>query len=117
MSVYKCVYFVTNSGRIPAEEFVDSLHNRTQQKFFEVVWLLQNYGKSLPKPHSDFLGDEIYELRFTGIEGNVRILYFFYYEHRIVFTNGFIKKQQKAPRGEVELAKERRKLYIQNHKR
>ena len=102
MATYKCVYFVTDSGRMPAEEFVDSLHSRTQQKCFEVVRLLQIYGKSLPKPHSDFLGDEIYELRFTGIEGNVRILYFFFCENRIVFTNGFIKKQQKAPKIEVE---------------
>jgi phage-related protein len=117
MSTYKCIYFSTDSGRTPAEEFVDSLHSRTQQKFFEAVRLLQNYGKSLPKPHSDLLGDEIYELRFTGIEGNVRILYFFYYENKIIFTNGFIKKQQKAPRTEVELAKERRKLYIEKHKR
>ena len=117
MSTYKCIYFVTDSGRIPAEEFVDSLHNRTQQKYFEVVRLLQNYGKSLPKPHSDFLGDEIYELRFTGMEGNVRILYFFYYEHKIVFTNGFIKKQQKTPPLELELAKGRRKLYIEKHAR
>ena len=117
MNTYKCIYFITDAGRIPAEEFVDSLHSRTQQKCFEVVRLLQNYGKSLPKPHSDYLGDEIYELRFTGIEGNVRILYFFFYENKIVFTNGFIKKQQKAPRLEVVLAKERRKLYIDRHKR
>jgi phage-related protein len=108
---------MTDSGRIYAEEFIKSLHSRTRQKFFEVVRLLQNLGKSLPQPHSDYLGDEIYELRFKGIEGNIRILYFFYFENKIIFTNGFIKKQQKAPKTEVDLAKERRKLYIQQQER
>ena len=117
MAKFKCVYFQTDSGRVPVREFIDSLNDRTQQKYFEVVGLLEEFGKSLPKPHSDSLGNEIYEIRFVGLEGKVRILYFFYYESKIVFTNGFIKKQQKAPKTEVQLAKDRRKYYIEKHKR
>ncbi|MDO8675339.1 MAG: type II toxin-antitoxin system RelE/ParE family toxin [Candidatus Omnitrophota bacterium] len=115
MSKFTCIYYQTDAGRRPVEEFIDSLHERTQQKYFEVVGLLEDYGKSLPKPHADFLGGEIYELRFVGIEGKVRILYFFYHGNKIIFTNGFVKKRQKAPKIEVELAKERRILYIGKH--
>jgi phage-related protein len=117
MNKYICVYFQTDSGRVPVREFVDSLHDRIQQKYFEIVALLADYGKSLPQPHADYLGDGIYELRFVGIEGRVRILYFFYDEHKIVFTNGFVKKQPKAPRSEIELAKKRRKIYIEQQER
>jgi phage-related protein len=117
MAIFKCIYFQTDSGRAPVKEFIDSLHDRTQQKCFEVVGMLEDYGKSLPQPHADFLGDDIYELRFVGIEGRIRILYFFYYENKVVFTNGFIKKQQKAPKAEVELARGRRKAYIEKYKR
>jgi phage-related protein len=36
------------------------------------------------------------------------VLYFFYYEGKIVLTNGFVKKTQKIPPEEIKLAKERR---------
>ena len=41
------------------------------------------------------------------------VLYFFYYEGTIVLTNGFVKKTQKTPPGEIALAKERRADYIE----
>ena len=43
----------------------------------------------------------------------VRVLYFFYFEGKIVFTNGFVKKTQKTPREEIRKAKEYRKDYIE----
>ena len=41
----------------------------------------------------------------------VRILYFFDMNRIIIATNGFIKKQQKTPRSEIDLAKLRRADY------
>jgi phage-related protein len=48
--------------------------------------------------------DGIFELR--TIQGNniTRILYFFVVGKQIVLTNGFIKKTQKTPKKEIELA-------------
>lgn len=116
MGQFVCIYYQTDAGKAPVKEFIASLHQRTRQKYYEVVELLEDLGKSLPKPHADYLGDEIFELRFVGIEGKVRILYFFYLGNKIIFTNGFVKKQQKAPKTEVKLAKERRILHIEKHK-
>lgn len=115
MTKIKCVYFQTDSGRMPAKEFVDSLDERTQQKYFEVVGLLEDYGKNLPEPHSKHLEDEIYELRFFGIEGRVRILYFFYHEGKAVLTNGLVKKKGPVPNKEIKTAKGRMKTYIEKH--
>lgn len=39
---------------------------------------------------------------------DILLLYFFYYEGRIILTNGFVKKTQKTPPEEIKLAKERR---------
>ena len=63
------------------------------------------------EPLSKDLGDGIFELR--TIEGNdiVRVLYFFDKERIIIATNGFVKKQKKTPRSEIELAKDRRTDY------
>ena len=44
-----------------------------------------------------------------------RVLYFFYYEGRIVLTHGFIKKTQRTPAGEIEKAKKYRRDYIERH--
>jgi len=101
---------------MPAKEFVDSLDERTQQKYFEVIGLLEDYGKSLPEPHSKYLEDEIYELRFFGIEGRVRILYFFYHQDKAVLTNGLVKKKGPVPSQEIKTAQGRMKVYIEKHR-
>jgi len=61
---------------------------------------------------SKLLEDGIFEVR--TVEGNdiVRILYFFDEGKIIIATNGFVKKQQKTPKSEIELAKKRRKDYF-----
>ena len=41
-----------------------------------------------------------------------RVLYFFYYDGKIVLTNGFAKKTQKTSREEIQVAKDRRKDFI-----
>lgn len=75
--------------------------------------VLEEKGNKLKEPYSKYLEDGIFELR--GKVGNdiSRVLYFFYYEGKIIVTNGFIKKTQKTPRKQIKIAKERRKDYIE----
>ena len=87
----KVVYFVAESGRRPAEEFVKSLNVHSREKFFSVVELLEEFGKGLSFPHAKYIGNEIFELRFESVEGAVRVLYFFFDGEKVVLTNGFIK--------------------------
>ena len=112
----KIVYFITNSGRRPVEEFVKSLNVHSREKFFSVVELLEESGKKLPFPHAKFIGDEIFELRFESVEGAIRVLYFFFDGEKIVLTNGFVKKSNKTPRQEKETAIHRRDAYFKMHK-
>jgi len=116
MKKLTCVYYCTESSKSPVKKFIDSLNNRTQQKFFAVLGMLEKLGKKLPEPHAKLLGDGIYELRFKGQEGHVRVLNFFYHNDEVVLTNGFIKKMNKTPKKEIDLAKQRRELHIKNKK-
>ena len=93
-------------------DFIESLDPAGQRKFFFNMELLQTFGRRLPEPHMKFLGDEIFELRFTGKEGAIRILYFFYDEDSVIFTNGFLKKTNKTPPREKALAMQRRIAYL-----
>ena len=56
--------------------------------------------------------DGIFELRSKAGTDIVRILYFFDGDRIIIATNGFVKKQQKTPRSEIELAKKRRIYHL-----
>jgi len=63
------------------------------------------------------LEDGIFELRCKLGSNITRALYFFYVGKRIVVTNGFVKKTQKTPPGEIKLAKDRRKDWIERQER
>lgn len=114
MKNVSCYYFITASGKAPVKEFLDSLDVKSQAKFFFVMELLETYGCRLPQPHAKYLGNQIFELRFGGIEGAIRILYFFFHQDKAIFTNGFIKKTQKTPEREKDLAMERRLFYLES---
>ncbi len=110
---YVTEFYTTSSGRSPVEEFLDSLNMRTLQKFLYVRSLLEEFGVKLSSPFCKYLGNDIYELRFIGKEGAVRVLYFFIKDKYIIFTNGFLKKTQKTPPKEIELAINRRKAFLE----
>ena len=116
MNNFTCVYYVTGSGKSPVEEFIKSLKRYTRKKFFVCVSLLEEYGKRLPGPHAKYIGNGIYELRVRGQEGQIRVLYFFFQQEKIVFTNGFIKKTKKVPKKEKDLAKLRKQAYLERTK-
>lgn len=113
MKRVSCEYLVTESKRVPVREFIDSLDPKTQRKFFFVVKLLEEFGHKLPQPHAKYIGDEIFELRFKGREGAIRVLYFFFHQDRAIFTNGFIKKSDKTPKNEKGIAIQRRRLFLE----
>lgn len=112
----RVIYYVTDSGRRPVEEFVDDLNIRSRRKFVDVVELLESLGRELAAPHAKHIGDEIFELRFEGIEGTIRVLYFFFDGAKAILTNGFVKKSNRTSKNEKEIAIGRRESYFQKHK-
>ena len=109
-------YYLTESGKCPVREFIDSLDYKTQRKFFFVKELLEEFGHKLPFPHAKYIGSDIFEARFRGQEEHIRVLYFFYHQDRVIFTNGFVKKTGKTPKNEIKTAIERRSKYLNKSK-
>lgn len=109
-------YYALSTGKKPVYEQICSLDARTRQKFFDVVELLEDKGHLLPEPHAKYLGDDVFELRFSGVEGAVRVLYFFFHRDSAVLTNSFLKKTPKTPTNELDLAIARRKDYLERNK-
>lgn len=117
MADYTVVAYEKENGESPVEDFINSLDVKMRVKVYGLLSILQDKGNMLREPYSKHLDDGIFELRCKVGSNIARVLYFFYYEGTIVLTNGFVKKTQKTPPGEITLAKERRADYIERTKK
>lgn len=103
--MYEIIFYNTEDGKCPIEDFLDFLEPKLLAKILRTIDLLELNGNQLREPYSKFLEEGIFELRIQQGSDIARILYFFIIGKKIVLTNGFIKKTQKIPRHEKELAK------------
>ena len=110
--MFQLIFYETEDGFRPVSEFLDSLDNKMAAKLIGLMDILEEKGTELRLPYSESLGDGIFELRCKLGSNITRVLYFFYYDSRIIVTNGFVKKTQKTPYREIQLAKKRRKDWI-----
>jgi len=109
---YQVIFFETESGDLPARDFLDSLDTKMLANMSRTISMLQENGLALREPYSKSLDDGIFELRAQAGSNITRVLYFLYIGRRVVLTNGFIKKTQKTPESEIYKAKAFRKEYL-----
>jgi len=97
-------FYEKENGGIPVGEFLLGLDKKMRAKILSIMDVLQE-GDFLREPYSKYLEDGIFEIRGKVGSDITRVLYFFYYEGKIVFTNGYVKKTQKTPVSEILKAK------------
>ena len=107
------IFYRTESGNSPVEEFFDSLQPKQAQK---VAWTLQlieeldvfpiRYFKKLVNT------DGLWEVRAPAGGNTFRILGFLDGNHLVVLSNAFQKKTQKTPKREIKLAEQRKRDYL-----
>lgn len=105
-------FYREEDGSKPVGEFIRSLDTKMKAKVVSDLHRLEMLDNEARAPLSKFLEDDIFELRSVSGSNIVRILYFFDEDEIIIATNGFVKKQQKTPRSEILLAKQRRAIYM-----
>lgn len=72
--------------------------------------LIEEHGlNALPAHAVKHLEDKLWEFRITGRDGIGRAIYIATTGRRIVILRAFVKKTQKIPRRELELARQRAK--------
>jgi len=64
---------------------------------------------NLPRDWAKPLGDKLWELRITGKDGIARALYVTASGQRVIILRIFVKKSQKTPLHEIDLARQRAK--------
>jgi len=89
-----------------AETFILSLPEKMQAKIFKTIGLLREFGYNLPEPHSKKLQGtkNIKELRVKSVSDICRLFYFHFQGNTYVITSGYVKKETKTKRSEIEKA-------------
>ena len=112
MGKFTVDFYQEEDGSKPVGQFIRNLSLQMKAKVIGDLHLLEEYGNMAREPLSKHLEDGIFELRSKVGTDIVRILYFFEENRIVIATNGFVKKQQKTPRAEIELAKRRRTYHL-----
>jgi phage-related protein len=77
-------------------------------KFEHIVTLAREFGlEKVREPYVKHLEDRLWEMRLTGRSGIARTIYLTASGRRIVVLRTFVKKTEKTPKRELELARER----------
>jgi len=78
-------------------------------KFLQLTDRMMVHGPDLGMPHTRHMGKGLIELRMKGKDGIARALFCTRIGKRIVFLHVFVKKSQKTPKRELEIARLRMK--------
>ena len=92
---------------------LEALPPDMQARFRKIVELIQGYGlERVHEPHVKHLAGPLWEMRMKGKDGISRAVYVSAKGRRVVVVRVFVKKTQKTPQAELELAQKRRKEII-----
>jgi phage-related protein len=80
-----------------------------QARILKLLELIEEYGANLGAPHTEPLGQGLYEIRAKAKDGIGRALFCYRKGQHIVVLHVFVKKTQKTPNKEINLAKLRMK--------
>lgn len=78
-------------------------------RFLRYAERMEIYGPDLGIPHTRAMGAGLFELRLKAAEGIARVLYCTISNRGIVMLHQFIKKSEKTPRKELDIARRRMK--------
>lgn len=112
----KVIYYTTAEGENPTEKFLDSLQKPDKAKIFRILQYIEIYGLISALPHAKKLtGTPLWEIRILG-KINIRVIYVTLQEDSILLVHGFLKKKQKTPIREIEIAINRMQNWLKRAK-
>lgn len=91
------------------EEQILALPDMLAARYVVLTRRMAALGANLGPPHTDSIGDGLFELRLKAAEGIARVFFCTLVGRRIVMLHSFIKKTQKTPPREIDVARKRMK--------
>ena len=91
------------------EKEIFKLPDTLLARFIRMTEVMQEFGPNIGMPHTRTMGDGLFELRLKGKEGISRIFYCTLVRNNICLLHSIIKKTQKTPHKDLQLAQFRMK--------
>jgi len=110
--LFDLVFFTTERGDSPIDEFLDGLDKKSRAKVAAYLSLLEEEGSNLKRPYADVVRGKIRELRIHYSSNQYRVLYFFHLHDQIVLLHAFSKKSQQLKEKDIELSERRMEDWI-----
>lgn len=81
-------------------------------RFVKYAEKMEFFGPDLGMPHMRAMGSGLFELRLKAAEGIARVFFCTLVGRRIVFLHQFVKKTDKTPLKELQIARQRMKEMV-----
>ncbi|MGC1872502.1 MAG: type II toxin-antitoxin system RelE/ParE family toxin [Acidobacteriaceae bacterium] len=106
------IFFQTAAGGEPVRDWLKGLEPVEDRKQIGVDIKTVEFGWPIGMPVCRPLGGGLYEVR-SDLSGNkiARVLFYVDAEERMVLLHGFVKKTQKTPTADMELARKNKRLH------
>jgi phage-related protein len=112
------VFYQTEKGKCPVEEFLDSLDPKEAQKVSWVLRFIQELERVPSQYFKKLTGTgEIWECRVNISSKSYRIFAFFLEGDTLVLTHGYSKKSQKTDVRQIKRAENYRRDYFDRKRR
>jgi phage-related protein len=105
--------YETHSGRSPVRDFIRGLPATAREKLGRVLDVVRKRPR-VPATHLKKLRgtEELWEVRVHDRGNEYRLLCFYHEQKRVVLVSGFVKKTERVPTLEIQLAHQRRRDYL-----
>jgi len=101
-------YSITYYSEAVQEEILE-LPDTLAARYIVLTRRMVALGPNLGEPHTKAFGNGLFELRLKGVEGIARVFFCTIVGRRIVMLHSFVKKTNKTPIRELEIAESRLK--------
>jgi phage-related protein len=91
------------------EQRILKMPPKIQARMIKLLELMEKHGANLGPPHTEAMGDGLFEIRAKAQEGIGRGLFCYVQGKHIYILNAFVKKSPKTPKNELELARSRQR--------
>lgn len=101
-------FYRTEAGNEPVREWLKQLAPESR-KVIGIDIKTVEYGWPIGMPTCRSMGKGLYEVRSNLPDGTIARVLFCIYQEKMLLLHGFIKKTQKTPKQELDLALTRKK--------
>lgn len=91
------------------EEAILAMPTKIQARMLKLLELIETHGANLGSPHTEAMGNGLFEVRAKAQEGIGRSLYCYMKGKHIMVLHAFVKKSAKTPKQELKLALQRKR--------